>query len=194
MSRLAAVPLTLKEANALVGRLHRHHDPAVGHRFSIGARNGEELVGAIIVGRPVAPKTDQTFVFEVTRCVTDGHPNACSFLYSRAAQVAEAMGAASIQTFTLPEEGGASLRAAGWTMEEIIAPPAQGWQSREHAGDMPLFGVRVATVPGPKCRWRKTFIPRPKRPSRHRVEVDGQSVLPVLVRGDADDPAPPTTA
>ena len=169
---LRAVPLMLKEANALVARLHRHHDPAVGHRFSIGASADDALVGAIIVGRPVAPKTDQTFIFEVTRCVTNGHPNACSFLYARAARVAEAMGATSIQTFTLPEEGGASLRAAGWTMEEVTDPPANGWQSRDHVGDMPLFGIRKETVQGPKCRWRKTFGPPKKKPSRHRVGED----------------------
>lgn len=155
---LTARPLTLAEANALVSRLHRHHEPVVGHRFSIGAERAGELVGAIIVGRPVARKTDQTFVFEVTRLVTDGRDNVCSFLYARAARVAEAMGAHSIQTFTLPVEGGASLRAAGWTEEATITPPEKGWNTRDHANDMPLFGVRAVTVQGPKVRWRRTFV------------------------------------
>jgi hypothetical protein len=51
-------PLTLAAANALVAQLHRHHRPAVGHRFSIGAfkpapaeAGGDRLVGAAIVGR-----------------------------------------------------------------------------------------------------------------------------------------------
>lgn len=155
---MKAIPLTLAEANALVARLHRHHQPVVGHRFSIGAEHAGQLVGAIIVGRPVARKTDQTFVFEVTRLVTDGTRNACSFLYSRAARAAEAMGAHSIQTFTLPLEGGASLRAAGWVEEATITPSEGGWNSRDHANDMPLFGVRATTVQGPKVRWRRTFI------------------------------------
>lgn len=103
---LTAVPLTLAAANTLVGRLHRHHRPVVGHRFSIGAELDGALVGAIIVGRPVARHVDQVFVFEVTRLVTDGTRNACSFLLARAARAAEAMGARSIQTYTLPEEGG----------------------------------------------------------------------------------------
>lgn len=34
MARLRLVPLTLKEANELVAKLHRHHRPVVGHRFS----------------------------------------------------------------------------------------------------------------------------------------------------------------
>jgi hypothetical protein len=41
-----AVPLTLKQANTLVDRLHRHHKPVVGHRFSIGAEVDGNLVGA----------------------------------------------------------------------------------------------------------------------------------------------------
>lgn len=101
-----AIPLALKQANDLVARLHRHHKPVVGHRFSIGAEVDGVIVGAIIVGRPVARHCDQVRTFEVTRLVTDGTRNACSFLYARAARAAEAMGATSIQTYTLPVEGG----------------------------------------------------------------------------------------
>ncbi len=99
----------------------------------------------------------------MTRLVTNGHRNACSFLYARAARAAEAMGARSIQTFTREAEGGASLRAAGWTLEAVVDPPLNGWQSREHAGDMPLFGLKVETVQGPKCRWRRVFVAEPPR-------------------------------
>jgi hypothetical protein len=112
---LRAFPLTLSQANALVGRLHRHHDPVQGHRFSIGAFDArDELVGACIVGRPVARKTPAYFVAEVTRLVTNGHRNACSFLYASAARAAEPQGFWKIQTFILASESGASLRAAGW--------------------------------------------------------------------------------
>ena len=158
MPTITAVPLTLKSANELVDRLHRHHDPVQGYRFAIGAMVDDVLVGAIIVGRPVAPKTDQVFTFEVTRLVTDGTKNACSFLYARAARAAEAMGARSIQTFTLPEEGGGSLRAAGWVEEETIQPPVNGWNTRAHRADMPLFGHVERTVQGAKTRWRRTFV------------------------------------
>ncbi len=111
---LRAFPLTLAQANGLVDRLHRHHDPAQGHRFSIGAFDGEDFVGAVIVGRPVAQKTPAYSVAEVTRLVTNGHRNACSFLYSCAARAAEGMGFWKIQTFILSSETGASLRAVGW--------------------------------------------------------------------------------
>lgn len=44
-SHLEIVPITLKEANAYVDQHHRHHGPVVGHKFSIGCSNGEEIVG-----------------------------------------------------------------------------------------------------------------------------------------------------
>src|SRR5689334_12804833 len=79
---LRIVPLTLKQANQLIAQLHRHHQPVRGHRFSIGCMLGSQLVGACVVGRPVARMTDQYTVAEVTRLVTDGTKNACSVLYA----------------------------------------------------------------------------------------------------------------
>lgn len=104
----------LSEANDFVNKHHRHHKPVVGHRFSIGAEVNGKLVGCVIVGRPVARQTDQKHVAEVTRLVTDGTKNACSFLYAQAARAAREMGFTQIQTFILPTENGVSLRAAGW--------------------------------------------------------------------------------
>lgn len=114
---MRAVPLTLTQANDLVSRLHRHHKPVRGHRFSVGAIKDGRLVGGVIVGRPVAHMTPQYQVAEVTRLVTDGTKNACSFLYAAAARAAKAMGFWKIQTFILDEELGTSLEAAGWQFE-----------------------------------------------------------------------------
>lgn len=75
------------------------------------------FVGAAIVGLPVARKTPQYETSEVTRLVTDGTKNACSFLYAAAARVAREMGFFKIQTFILQEERGISLRAAGWKFD-----------------------------------------------------------------------------
>lgn len=117
MSRLRLRPLTLKQANALIALLHRHHKPVVGHRFSIGAEREGMLVGAVVVGRPVARAIEQYSVAEVTRLVTDGSPHVCSFLYSAAARAATAMGFEKIQTYILDSEPGTSLKAAGWKFE-----------------------------------------------------------------------------
>lgn len=114
--KLERVPVTLKQANDFVADLHRHHKPVVGHKFSIGAKLGDQLVGVVIVGRPVSRIRDDGETLEVTRLCTNGCRNACSFLYGAAARAAFAMGFKKIGTYTLPSEGGASLRAAGWKL------------------------------------------------------------------------------
>ncbi len=111
---MRVVRVELADANGFVASHHRHHKPVVGHRFSIGAEHGGKLVGCVIVGRPVARQSCQKSIAEVTRLVTDGTKNACSFLYSQAARAARELGFSSIQTFVLLSETGVSLRAAGW--------------------------------------------------------------------------------
>ena len=114
MSGLLRIRISLAEANAFVETHHRHHPPVVGHLFSIGAGLDGRLVGVVIVGRPVARLRDDGVTAEVTRLCTDGTRNACSFLYGAAARAAFALGFERIGTYTLPNEGGASLRASGW--------------------------------------------------------------------------------
>lgn len=108
-------PVSLADANEFVARLHRHHPPVVGHKFSIGCAK-DDLCGVVIVGRPVSRIRDDGMTLEVTRLCTDGTKNACSFLYGKAARAAFSLGYAKIGTYTLPDEGGASLRAAGWAL------------------------------------------------------------------------------
>jgi hypothetical protein len=111
---LSVVPLTLAQANQLVGDWHRHHKLAVGHRWSLGLMADGKLVGAAIVGRPIARMVPQYTIAEVTRLVTNGHKNGCSKLYGACAKAAEAMGFHEIQTYILETESGVSLQAAGW--------------------------------------------------------------------------------
>lgn len=116
--RLTIVPLELQEANRLVSLWHRHHQPTVGHRFSLGVVTDDGVAhGACIVGRPVARLASGRGVLEVTRLVTDGTPNACSALYAAAARVGKAMGCVRIQTYILDDETGVSLKASGWVCE-----------------------------------------------------------------------------
>lgn len=116
---LLVVPIELSEANAFIAALHRHHAPVVGHRFSIGCVDDSGVLhGVCVVGRPVARLAGSPRdVAEVTRLATDGTYNACSILYAAAAKATKAMGFRRIQTYTLPVEGGASLRAVGWRDE-----------------------------------------------------------------------------
>lgn len=145
---LRATPCTLQQAQEVVLTLHRHHKPPVGHRFSIAAMRDGEVAGVVVVGRPVARHTDQYAVAEVTRLATDGSKNVCSFLLSRAARAAAAMGFDLIQTFTLPAEGGASLRAAGWEEVGTSVNKGVGWMSRERQPDLP--GIE-------KTKWAKAL-------------------------------------
>jgi hypothetical protein len=128
---LAVIPLNLVEANAVVKRWHRHHKPALSHRFSLGVVDGGRLVGAAICGRPIARMADQRFTLEVYRVATDGTKNACSCLLGAAARSAKAMGYHKIQTHTLAEESGASLRAVGWTPSKVLRARGEQWGFRE---------------------------------------------------------------
>ena len=148
--RLRVRPLTLDQANSAVRELHRHHKPVVGHRFSIGAFDGDRLCGALIVGRPVARCTPAYSVAEVTRLATDGTKNACSILYAAAARACQAMGFDRIQTFILDTESGTTLRAAGWECDEIVSDGGD-WNCASRPGrriDQPIIG---------KKRWSRTF-------------------------------------
>lgn len=126
---MRVVHLELAEANDFVARFHRHHKPAVGHRFSIGCVGADgAVVGVAIVGRPVARAVDFRTTVEVVRLATNGHPNACSFLYGACARAAAALGYAKIQTYILDTEPGTSLKASGWAAEATT--DAKHWGNR----------------------------------------------------------------
>lgn len=153
--RLHVVPLELTEANALVAAWHRHHQPAQGHRFSLGAIDDQgTLHGAAIIGRPVARLAGSPRdVLEVVRLVTDGTPNVCSVLYAAAARAGLAMGYRRIQTYILDEEPGTSLKASGWRSEG----EAGGGQWK-HTDGKPR---RTDQPTGIKERWARTLADRP---------------------------------
>ena len=111
---LTVTPINLDEANAFVAMHHRHHKPVPGAKFCIAVSEEGVVRGVAIVGRPVARMSDTGFTLEVNRCCTDGARNACSMLYGAAWRAAKALGYLRLITYTLPEEGGASLRASGW--------------------------------------------------------------------------------
>ena len=88
----------------------------VGHKFSIGAAKDGEIVGVVIVGRPVSRMRDDGMTMEITRLCTNGARNACSFLYGAAARAAFALGYNRIGTYILASESGVSLTACGWRL------------------------------------------------------------------------------
>ena len=106
----------MTEANTFVGQLHRNHAPVIGHKYSIAASVDDDVIGVVIVGRPISRHLDNGWTLEVTRCCTDGTKNVCSFLYGAAWRAAKSLGYKRLITYTLQSESGASLRGAGWTL------------------------------------------------------------------------------
>lgn len=118
--RLRVQPITLRAASAFVGAEHRHHPPTTGHIWSTSVVDESGTVrGVAVIGRPTARHLQALGFVEVLRVATDGCPNACSALYGAAARQAAAKGYRRDQvvTFTLDDEPGTSLRAAGWVLD-----------------------------------------------------------------------------
>lgn len=142
---LRVVPLTIRAANAFVRAHHRHHRPRRGlDLFAVGAAVDDQVVGAAIVSRPNARMACDGWTVEVTRVATDGTRNACSLLYGACWRAARALGWLRCITYTLPEEGGASLRGAGW---RVIGEAGGGTWSR---ADRPRVDDHPTQV---KMRW-----------------------------------------
>jgi hypothetical protein len=150
---LELVPTTLEEANAFIAQHHRHRLPVVGAKFCVAvaaligadpAHAWPEVVGVVIAGRPVARSLDDGYTLEVSRCCTDGTRNACSMLYGAARRATHALGYARLITYTLAEEPGTSLRAAGFRVVGKVRGRSWSCPSRP----------RVDTAPHQdKLRW-----------------------------------------
>lgn len=152
--------ICLRDAHRFVSLHHRHHERSQGGIFALGAWEGTELLGVIVVGRPIAAATQaKGLIAEVLRCATreadhassQGHA-ACipSRLYSRARRVWQAMGGVRIETKVLATESGQSLLAAGWLDEGEAG--GGSWDRRKRPREnRGLWGQRYPE--GPKRRF-----------------------------------------
>ncbi len=154
MGKLELQPITYKEACEFIRRHHRHHLPPQGWKFGIAVNDGEKVVGVITVGRPVARFLDDGWTLEVTRCATDGTKNAASMLYGAARRATFALGYKRLITYTLVEEPGTSLRAAGW--KELGVAGGGTWNRKGRP--------RVDTHPTGQKRLWEAVSPKEKRP------------------------------
>ena len=111
---IEVVPMSIKDAKIFVERNHRHHHAPLGGLFAIGLADGDKIVGAAVVGRPVARLAQDGFTAEVTRLCTDGTKQSCSKLYAACWRAARSMGYRKLITYTLTSEPGTSLIASGW--------------------------------------------------------------------------------
>lgn len=144
---LHMAPIGLRAANAWIVKVHRHHGPVRGHKFSVAVVDEHgEIRGVGIAGRPVARALDDGEHLEVLRVATDGTRNACSMLYGALRRAALALGyrPENVLTYTLASEPGASLRAAGWHAVATTAGGTWGCPSRPRIDRHPT---------NPKIRW-----------------------------------------
>lgn len=140
------VPVTLKQAAAFVRRVHSHLPAApVGWKFGIGlqattvdlddAPGWTQLVGVVMAGRPVSRVlASDPRVLEVSRVALVGGTNTASRLLGAAARAARAMGYRQLVTYTLQDEPGTSLRAAGFVQVAQVPARRRGWSDGDTAG------------------------------------------------------------
>lgn len=149
--RLAIWPCTLLQARQFVQEHHRHHNMPVGGLWAIALMRAEEvggmwgMCGCAIAGRPVSRVLQRAGYCEAIRvCVLEGVPNGSSMLYARVRRIAAAMGYKGTISYTLPSEGGASLRAAGFKAVATTRGGSWSVPSRPRRDSHPL---------DPKTRW-----------------------------------------
>lgn len=149
---LRIVPVTRDIANEFVRRLHRHHKPTLGAVFYVGVASDAHLHGVAVVGRPVARMLDDGLTLEINRTCTDGTPNACSMLLGACRRIGRALGYTRIITYTLPSEGGSSLKAAGFRFDGEAGDTSKRWNARQDAcsRDAPALDGDLF---GGKWRW-----------------------------------------
>jgi len=116
--RLLPAPITLRDANLFVQRIHRHNGALPSAKLAVAAIDTTGLVhGVAIAGLPKARLLMQAGTLEVNRVCTDGTQNACTFLYGAIKRAAKALGYSRLITYTHQDEPGTSLKASGWSCD-----------------------------------------------------------------------------
>jgi hypothetical protein len=102
-----------------------------------------KCVGVGIAGNP--PRVWQgTGRIVISRVATTGADNACSAVYGALCRASKALGYREAWTYTLPEESGKSLRAAGFVDKGLTDGGEWSRPSRKR---------EKAVQPEPKRRW-----------------------------------------
>lgn len=85
---------------------------------------------------------------EINRvCAEYRYANACSKLYAQIVRTGRNLGYKRFVTYTLPDESGASLKAAGFRFDSTTVDCAHGWDRAGRPRRIEKYPV------GPKQRW-----------------------------------------
>lgn len=145
---MKVVPCTVKAAVRWVATTHRHLPDLQGGLFAAAIADDAGWHGVAVAGNP--PRVWQgTGRFVISRVATDGIGNGCSMLYGAICRAAKALGYSEAWTYTLPEEPGTSLRAAGFTDMGLTDGGEWGRAKRPR---------NKAVRPEPKRRWRRQLV------------------------------------
>lgn len=147
-------PCTVKAALKFVRAEHRHLPDLQGGLFAVSVRDCQgEIVGVGVCGNPARIWQGEAKLV-ISRVATTGAENACSMIYGALARAAKALGYAEVWTYTLPDEPGTSLRAAGFNDMGL---------TRGGQWDRPSRARTAAVRPEQKRRWmRQLASPSPK--------------------------------
>lgn len=146
-------PSTVKAALRFVAQYHRHLPVLQGGLFACAVTDTAGPCGVAIAGNP--PRVWQgTGRFVISRVATretvnDYGPHSaphCSMLLSAICRAGAALGYDEAWTYTLPEESGVSLRAAGFY--DMGLTDGGDW-------DRPSRRRKPAVRPEPKRRWMR---------------------------------------
>ena len=146
---LRITPMDRDGANAYVRQHHRHSKPVVGYKFAVAVVDEKhDLCGVAIAGRPVARELDHGWTIEILRVCTDGAKNACSKLYAACCRAARELGYQWAITYTLADERGTSLKAAGFVRVADVADRQWNCPSRPR---------QERDLVGGKVRWERAL-------------------------------------
>lgn len=116
-------PISLNAAREWIAGTHRHlRRPVTGWLFGVEIieKSSGERIGVAMAGRPTARALQDGLTCEITRvAVKEGFQNACSLAYGALRRAARELGYTRIVTYTLEDEPGTSLRAAGFSWDGL---------------------------------------------------------------------------
>ncbi|UTV86585.1 hypothetical protein KDX00_16055 [Cobetia amphilecti] len=161
MARIIKIsPTTIKKANEFIKSNHRHHEPTSNNRgrWALSALDeNDEIVGVVIAANPLSHHYMDGTTIELTRvCTIPSAPKGtCSFLLSQSCKVWRAMGGKKVLTYTLSKESGASLRGAGWILEDVVLPHNR-WVKRTEKDGIARKNSIIYSLK--KHRWGKELM------------------------------------